>query len=311
MRILFETVCVAIAAGLLALLVISPPSWPVALVAAWAVLCLLFAAGWSLLRHRTNTARAKAEYDMASRELHRRASRDRMAKTRPPVKLTSHALTRLNVQRRATGRPPLSPAGYYRALQTAPDTTRSQNDWLLWFLLWDANSHSNAHQYCQRNDNISNSLEIQPGGGQFGGAGASGMWTEEPRGLTARAEEHRDVYATAAALAMPDREAVQRFEDQAPKREEWTPERDDRFSAPSIGVPGDWGDNGNRAPSIADPLPERSPSYESTKTPSESESTYSAPSTSSNDSGSSSSSYDSGSSSSSSSDGGGGGGGGD
>jgi len=98
------------------------------------------------------------------------------------VRLTPQALTALNRQRHITGRPALSPAGFYRAIQAAPADRRleSQNDWLLYFLLFDVHSQpGHPSQYCQTQRPIQNALEILPGGGEFGGAGASGAWSQE------------------------------------------------------------------------------------------------------------------------------------
>lgn len=180
MRILFESISVGVAVALIAMLVLVPPSWPVAVLAIWLAVSLFVGAGWSIIRARR---KAQAVLDRAREEALAFHRTGRAAKTRPPVKLTGQALTRLNIQRRATGRPPLSPAGYHRAIEKAPaETLRSQNDWLLYFLLWSSTDETPGYPsgYAQSHVTIPHSLEIQPGGGQFGGGGASGMWTADP-----------------------------------------------------------------------------------------------------------------------------------
>jgi hypothetical protein len=139
--------------------------WQTKLFLIFAALVLIILAGRSILRGR----KAKQERGAVAKTFHKAASRPRL---RPPVKLTSHALTRLNVQRRASGRPPLSLAGYSRATETAPNDLRSQNDWLLYYLLWNSSLNSQPGYpsgYTQPHCEIPHSLEIVPGGGEFGG----------------------------------------------------------------------------------------------------------------------------------------------
>jgi hypothetical protein len=273
----------------------------VQIVIGWAALCVAFVA-WAFWRKRKlrqqeqafREADAREEQEDAARTIGKSPHLAAPYGKRQRVRLTPQALTAVNRQRRITGRPCLSPAGFYRATVTAPADRRleSQNDWLLYYLLWNVHGHSNPYAYCQTNERIPNTLEIQPGGGEYGGGGASGMWTEDPNG--GKLVENITQAAGAAAVIG------------------------------GMSVPGDWGDNGNRAPSVADPLPFETPTRSndtppdiapptpSSEPPNSTSNTESSPSYSAPESSPSStySSSDSGSSYSGGGDSGGGGGGG-
>lgn len=94
-----------------------------------------------------------------------------------PVRLTRHQLMRLNIQRRNAGRLMLSARGIETAIRAAPDRvapSSSSNDWLLYLMLYEAMNSDHTTRY----DDIGTGVEITPGGGTFGGAGASGAWTD-------------------------------------------------------------------------------------------------------------------------------------
>lgn len=145
-----------------------------------------------------------------------------------PVHLTARELERANIRRRLADRKPLSRAGFQAAVASAPQQYRTSDQWLNWFLIYEIvlsehGSHSTT---------VSTGITVQPdepGGGQYGGAGASGGWEGEQRPAPSIADpsfSNAAAFAAGAALAGSD-----------PGPAPSEPSRPDPSPAPSYSAP--------------------------------------------------------------------------
>lgn len=178
-----DKLIIAMTAGTFIGFAVSPAPMDGYDVAALAVMTLLSI--WSVADLRRAYRGERSLQAALDAHIDERSNAGRKLRDRPAraIRLSAHALTRVNVQRRITGRPALSPAGIHRAAVHHTDSTslQSQNDWLLYFLMLDHTSGStNGQPWTQSHDKIGEALEVIPGGGAFGGAGASAAWFADP-----------------------------------------------------------------------------------------------------------------------------------
>lgn len=94
-----------------------------------------------------------------------------------PVHLTARELERANIRRRLAERKPLSRAGFQAAIASAPTQYRTSDQWLNWFLIYEIVLAEHGSHSTAVNTGIT-VLPDEPGGGQYGGAGASGGWSD-------------------------------------------------------------------------------------------------------------------------------------
>lgn len=220
------------------------------------------------------------------------------------VTLSREQLKRLNIQRRMSKRPALSPEGFRNAVVAAPAPSgNSQNDWLLYFLMYNA---TDTREHCHRDD-IGTGIVIdnKVGGGTFGGAGATSSWTDAPISLGAADDKAvSQGVAVVAGVAIGSSVAASSYNGERDEEER------NRQTAITAATPLAFASEEYRGNESASPSRHESSSrYDNAY-----DAPSSTPSYESSSSSSSSSSYDSGGGSSYSggdSGGGGGGGGGD
>lgn len=253
-------------------------------------------------RHAAERKRDDELNEAVRRRITAQAAARAIKKAQPAgLVLTVDQLAKVNRERRLTGRHQLSREGFKAAVEArradsrAPAAGSPTNDWLLWFLVFNTDDSRHHGQI----DHARGDITIQPGGGAYGGAGASGSWTaaDVPTDLDApsRAAAMAGGVVLGATLGHPGYDT--------PEQRDAAMERGNESRT----------DYGTGSPTSRDDSPAyEAPSSRESSTPSSSESSsYSSSSDSGGGSSSYSSSSDSGSSSSSGGgDGGGGGGGG-
>lgn len=175
---------------------------------------------------------------------------------RDPVELNRRQLEHVNNHRRMQGKQPLNLLGFQNALRGAP--TSASDDWINYLILYEVlSADETSHRI-----SVDSGITVTPGGGEYGGAGAQGSWSDPTATKV-------DPYAAVAAAAF------------SPTTRTDTPD-------PSSYAPA------TPSPSVPDPAP-YSPSNSDTSSSYSSSSDSS--SSSSSDSGSSSGGGDSGGSS--------------
>lgn len=103
-----------------------------------------------------------------------------------PVHLTARMLERVNTQRRIKGQPPMNRKGFQAAVASSPTQYRTSNDWLTYLIIYQivTSDHESPRVYVDTGITVQ---PDQPGGGQYGGAGASGGWEPSAAMLAAGA----------------------------------------------------------------------------------------------------------------------------
>lgn len=225
--------------------------------------------------------------------------------TKRGVRLSRTTLEEINLKRRLAGRSPLNAAGISQAIASAPagQQSTSSSDWILYLMLY--NALIDDHQGYRAD--IGQGVTIEPGGGSFGGAGATGVW-DDPAGAAATAPSAGLAMAAGGVIGA-GAAIIASGATAAPTPAPADPDPMTRSGGPT----------GEPAVDVPVPAPASEPvdtssreSYGSGYSAPDPTPSYSAPDPSpSYDSSSSSSSYDSGGSSGGGDSGGGGGGGGD
>lgn len=226
------------------------------------------------------------------------------------IVLTPRMLERVNIERRHVGKRPLNRDGIRNAVSHAANQSRqpdNSNDWLMYLILYENFRSDHAQSHCSGTGSvvIDPTLPGNGQGGEFGGAGASGAWTNPPAQVAT-------VAAGIAVGASTEYLASQRDPDQDPKYKPG-----DEVGGYGNAEVRSYQNNPDYAfdekpAARSEPMPEPAPQArpEPSYSPDPTPSAPSVSDSSSSYSSSSSSSYDSGSSSSGGGDSGGGGGGG-
>lgn len=92
-----------------------------------------------------------------------------------PVILTPRMLERANIRRQAAGAPPLTRDGFKQAVALSSVQHRNSDDWIIYFIAYQCmiEDHEASSSHVDQGITVQ---PDEPGGGQFGGAGASSSW---------------------------------------------------------------------------------------------------------------------------------------